>query len=499
MVGARRPRRRLCARSGPRRTRPDGLALHRRQGADRRRRAAPASRASPTSCPASTATCRRASAGAGFMFWVFHVNRDYVRQLREARRRRALADWLAINDELEAAQIAAADRLRPPRSAARQPHRRRQAALADRLRICRLRHRHVRSRQPQLEQQLHRRSVGSAARRLFRPRAGRSRRCAATPRWSAPRCCARRCGRWSASAISIGPGVDYAAYAAREFRQARCGARRLPRPLRKAQLMTASGARPSGGDRRRHHRLLDRLSSGQGAQGERRSARAGQAHLRLDLARRGPRRPAPLVGLDHPGAEALGRALQDARSRNRPRHRLEDDRLPAPRHHPRPLDRVQAPRHHRPQLRHGHGADLAGRGQGDVAADERRRPHRRLVAAHRRPGLALRHHPVAGPRRPHARRDHSSKACASPASRWTGAGSRPCSPPTAAIACETVINCGGQWAREIGAMAGINVPLQPVKHQYIVTEKIEGLQPRRRRPSAIPTAAPTSRKKSAAW
>ncbi len=46
-----------------------------------------------------------------------------------------------------------------------------------------------------------------------------------------------------------------------------------------------------------------------------------------------------------------------------------------------------------------------------------------------------------------------------------------------AIACETVINCGGQWAREIGSMAGINVPLQPVKHQYIVTEKIVGLAP----------------------
>jgi len=43
------------------------------------------------------------------------------------------------------------------------------------------------------------------------------------------------------------------------------------------------------------------------------------------------------------------------------------------------------------------------------------------------------------------------------------------------IACDTVINCGGQWAREIGAMAGINVPLQPVKHQYIITEKIDGL------------------------
>ena len=45
------------------------------------------------------------------------------------------------------------------------------------------------------------------------------------------------------------------------------------------------------------------------------------------------------------------------------------------------------------------------------------------------------------------------------------------------IACDTVVNCGGQWAREIGAMAGINVPLQPVKHQYIVTEKLEGLSP----------------------
>ncbi|MCO5063983.1 MAG: FAD-dependent oxidoreductase [Rhizobiaceae bacterium] len=43
------------------------------------------------------------------------------------------------------------------------------------------------------------------------------------------------------------------------------------------------------------------------------------------------------------------------------------------------------------------------------------------------------------------------------------------------IACEIVVNCAGQWARQVGAMAGINVPLQPVKHQYIITEKIDGL------------------------
>jgi sarcosine dehydrogenase len=43
------------------------------------------------------------------------------------------------------------------------------------------------------------------------------------------------------------------------------------------------------------------------------------------------------------------------------------------------------------------------------------------------------------------------------------------------ISCEKVVNCGGQWARQIGAMAGVSVPLQPVKHQYVITDKIDGL------------------------
>ncbi|MCA3574235.1 MAG: FAD-dependent oxidoreductase [Aestuariivirga sp.] len=46
-----------------------------------------------------------------------------------------------------------------------------------------------------------------------------------------------------------------------------------------------------------------------------------------------------------------------------------------------------------------------------------------------------------------------------------------------AVACEKVVNCAGQWARQVGELAGINVPLQPVKHQYIITERIEGLSP----------------------
>ncbi|MDQ0422812.1 4-methylaminobutanoate oxidase (formaldehyde-forming) [Peteryoungia aggregata LMG 23059] len=43
------------------------------------------------------------------------------------------------------------------------------------------------------------------------------------------------------------------------------------------------------------------------------------------------------------------------------------------------------------------------------------------------------------------------------------------------VSCEKVVNCAGQWARQVGDMAGINVPLQAVKHQYIITEKIDGL------------------------
>jgi 4-methylaminobutanoate oxidase (formaldehyde-forming) len=43
------------------------------------------------------------------------------------------------------------------------------------------------------------------------------------------------------------------------------------------------------------------------------------------------------------------------------------------------------------------------------------------------------------------------------------------------VLCEKVVNCAGQWARQVGTMAGIEVPLQPIKHQYIITEPIPGL------------------------
>jgi 4-methylaminobutanoate oxidase (formaldehyde-forming) len=43
------------------------------------------------------------------------------------------------------------------------------------------------------------------------------------------------------------------------------------------------------------------------------------------------------------------------------------------------------------------------------------------------------------------------------------------------IACEIVVNAAGIWARDVGKMAGIRVPAAAVEHQYMVTQKSEGL------------------------
>ncbi|WP_299783457.1 FAD-dependent oxidoreductase [uncultured Roseobacter sp.] len=40
------------------------------------------------------------------------------------------------------------------------------------------------------------------------------------------------------------------------------------------------------------------------------------------------------------------------------------------------------------------------------------------------------------------------------------------------IHAEHVVNAGGLWAREVGAMAGIYFPLHPMEHQYLVTEEV---------------------------
>jgi dimethylglycine dehydrogenase len=40
------------------------------------------------------------------------------------------------------------------------------------------------------------------------------------------------------------------------------------------------------------------------------------------------------------------------------------------------------------------------------------------------------------------------------------------------ITCEHLVNAAGLWAREVGAMAGVYLPLLPMAHQYLVTDDI---------------------------
>ena len=45
--------------------------------------------------------------------------------------------------------------------------------------------------------------------------------------------------------------------------------------------------------------------------------------------------------------------------------------------------------------------------------------------------------------------------------------------PRGVINAEHIVNCGGLWAREVGHMQGINLPVQPMEHHYLLTEKID--------------------------
>src|SRR4051794_7021542 len=45
------------------------------------------------------------------------------------------------------------------------------------------------------------------------------------------------------------------------------------------------------------------------------------------------------------------------------------------------------------------------------------------------------------------------------------------------IEAERIVICAGQWSREVGRMAGVNIPLVSMQHQYLITERIEGVTP----------------------
>ena len=44
------------------------------------------------------------------------------------------------------------------------------------------------------------------------------------------------------------------------------------------------------------------------------------------------------------------------------------------------------------------------------------------------------------------------------------------------IHTEIIINAAGLWAREVGKLAGINLPIQPMEHHYLITESIPEIE-----------------------
>ena len=44
--------------------------------------------------------------------------------------------------------------------------------------------------------------------------------------------------------------------------------------------------------------------------------------------------------------------------------------------------------------------------------------------------------------------------------------------PKGMINAEHIVNCAGLWAREVGHMQGINLPVQPMEHHYLITDAI---------------------------
>jgi heterotetrameric sarcosine oxidase gamma subunit len=45
------------------------------------------------------------------------------------------------------------------------------------------------------------------------------------------------------------------------------------------------------------------------------------------------------------------------------------------------------------------------------------------------------------------------------------------------VEAEVVVNCAGQWAKQVGAMAGVTIPLHSAEHFYVVTEPFAGVHP----------------------
>ncbi|MEL6932285.1 MAG: FAD-dependent oxidoreductase [Pseudomonadota bacterium] len=62
--------------------------------------------------------------------------------------------------------------------------------------------------------------------------------------------------------------------------------------------------------------------------------------------------------------------------------------------------------------------------------------------------------------------------CGATETKQRSDGSWDVTTPKGVINAEIIVNCGGLWAREVGHMSGLHIPVQPMEHHYLITEKI---------------------------
>ncbi len=139
-----------------------------------------------------------------------------------------------------------------------------------------------------------------------------------------------------------------------------------------------------------------------------------------------------------------------------------------------------------------------GQGPGALSGAGHRRPGRSHLAARRRDGQPGGRHRLAGPGGPQP----VGPGCSSTPGWWRidQAGGRVTGVVTdrGPIEAEVVVNCAGQWAKAVGSLAGVHVPLHSAEHFYVVSEQIDGVHP----DLPIlrdPTATRTSKRRWAAW
>ena len=124
---------------------------------------------------------------------------------------------------------------------------------------------------------------------------------------------------------------------------------------------------------------------------------------------------------------------------------------------------------------------LRGRGRGDLAEARRRRCGRCSTstmwsAPSSFPATARPIPPIPPWRWPRARAwagSRSSRIARSPASSPRTAAPLASTTAEGEMKAEVVVNCAGMWAREVGLMAGVDVPLHAAEHFYVVTEPMD--------------------------